>query len=789
MIDNILTHPAYAAMRQYRQFIVYVIVPSQDRPGKTDKFPVNPLTGRVDASAHDPAIWYSAEEAANYARAFGNSYGVGFVFTVNDPFFFIDIDNARAGDGWNEIAIWLLGLFPGACVEISQSRQGLHIFASGQAPQHKKKNAAYGLEFYTELRFAALTGISAQGDSASVHTPALAQITAQLFPWDRDDAGRPVEWTLAPCPEWAGPVDDGELIRRAIMSRSTASSFSGKASFADLWFADERALSLTYPAANGYDASLADAALALHLMFWTGRNCERVERLMRQSKLVRGKWDHHDTYLRELTITNAFRISVDVLQDKPLPGTGTPPDTDAPRPALSDGSTFLGAEQQLQLFAGCVYVSDAHKILIPGGRLLKHEQFRAWFGGRAFTMDNNNEKTSRDAWEAFTESQIFRCPRADTTMFQPAKPPAAIETRGSRSRVNTYWPQDVRRLAGDSGPFLAHLAKILPDERDRMILLSYMAAVVQFKGYKFQWAPLLQGVEGNGKTLFTRCVAYAVGEEYCHMPRAKEIGEKFNAWLFGNIFIGVEDVFVPEHNLDLLEILKPMITGERNERRTMNMDQIMSDVVANFFFNCNNQAALKKSRNDRRIAPFFTAQQEKEHLQRDGMDGNYFPELYAWLNRDGYAIVAEYLYTFQIPVEFNPAVSAGVGAMAYRAPRTSTTDAAMIAGEGRVEQEIREAIGAGRPGFAKGWISSHMLSVLLKDIGMLSRLSPNRRREILKAMGYDWHPGLNEGRVNNDILPDNAKPRLFVVRNHPSVFLATPAEIARAYSVDQQVSL
>ncbi|WP_236470083.1 primase-helicase family protein, partial [Escherichia coli] len=134
---------------------------------------------------------------------------------------------------------------------------------------------------------------------------------------------------------------------------------------------------------------------------------------------------------------------------------------------------------------------------------------------------------------------------------------------------NAYVPVTVASVPGDVTPFLTHLAKLLPVERDRDILLSYMAACVQYKGVKFKWAPLLQGVEGNGKTLFTLCVMEAVGSRYSHMPPAQEIGEKFNAWLFDKIFIGVEDIYVPEQKLELIETLKPMITGEYLAKRAM----------------------------------------------------------------------------------------------------------------------------------------------------------------------------------------------------------------------------
>jgi P4 family phage/plasmid primase-like protien len=121
------------------------------------------------------------------------------------------------------------------------------------------------------------------------------------------------EWTNDPCPEWRGPTDDDELIRRALRSQSGAAAFSNKASFADLWNANEEALSHTYPAeGRSYDASRADAALAQHLAFWTGKDCERIHRLMGQSKLVRDKWDREDYLPR--TILGAVSRQIDVFQ-------------------------------------------------------------------------------------------------------------------------------------------------------------------------------------------------------------------------------------------------------------------------------------------------------------------------------------------------------------------------------------------------------------------------------------------------------------------------------------------
>lgn len=793
MFETITAGAPFAALRAYRQFIVYQLVPRPD--GRTDKLPVNPHTWLVDASAHDPAIWLDATTAANYAQALGASYGVGFVFTAGDPFFFVDVDGALSSAGeWSDIAQWMVKLFDGALVEVSQSGRGLHIIGSGTYGEHRKKNAAHHLEYYTDGRFVALTGAHARGDAGTDHSQALAYLTQELFAPVVGNDGHPIEWTDAPCPEWRGPASDDELIRRACYRRQTAgSAFGSRVVFADLWEGNTDALTVAYPTASGgagpYDASSADAALAAHLMFWTGRDCARVERLMRRSALMRAKWDDRDDYLRDRTIMNALRLSRDVLQDDavvPPPGAVAVVNPDGPHMMPFEGATYLGPEQQVDLFDGCVYVADIHRAMLPGGKLYRPDQFRAHYGGYAYAMDAANERTSRNAWEAFTESQVYRAPRVDCICFKPNETPGMITDKGGLKLVNIYWPVDVPRRAGDPAPFLEHLARVLPEQRDRDILLAYMAACVQHKGYKFQWAPMIQGVQGNGKTLFSRCVAEAIGARYVHWPKASKLSNQFNGWMVGKIFYAVEDIYTPHNKDEILEDLKPMITGgDGLEIEGKGVDQISVDICGNFIFNCNKQTGLRKTEDDRRYAVFFTPQQRRQDLRRDGMHAEYFPKLYNWLKQDGgYAIVTDLLNTYAIPPELNPALERG--GRAHIAPTTSTTPEALRVGVGRAEQELAEAISAARPGFRGGWISFTMFGALLKEAGLSNRLSPNARREILQAAGYDWHPGLHEGRSPVVAMPDGDKPRLFIAKGHPAGVLREAAAIVGTYSDAQK---
>lgn len=758
-----------APLAAYRQFMGYKLVPNE-RTGKMDKKPVSVATGWV-ADPTDPAGWGTFEQAAALRVS-----GVAFVFTEHDPFWFLDIDGALQGGAWSPLAQRLIDLTAGCAIEVSQSGTGLHIIGSGPLPEHGCKNVPFGLELYHWGRIVALTGHQASGSVA--HDPGdavRAQLVAGYFP--PSEASDPdADWTDGPCEGWDGHTDDAALIEHASRAGSKAAAFgANRATFADLWEGRADVLAACYPSQTGddWDRSSADAALAQHLAFWTGKDCERIERLMWASALVREKWTDREAYMRG-TVLRACSLQRDVHQRQKPAATGGA--------EVTAGWQLIYPDKQPGFFAGCVYVRDLHRVFVPDGGLLKPEQFKVAYGGFTFMLDNEGRKTTRSPWEAFTESQAVRHPHVHATMFRPDLEPGALFEHHGRKYVNCYVPVPVRRAQGDASPFLDYLAKLLPDHRDREILLAYMAACVQHKGVKFQWWPLIQGVEGNGKTLLSRVVAEAIGMPHTATPRAEEISNKFNSWIKDKAFVYVEDVYYPDHKREVVEALKPIITNSWLPVEPKGVDQATAYVCANGMLNSNHRDAVKKTRNDRRFCFFYTAQQQDSDLQRDGMDGPYFPRLYRWLNADGYAIVAEFLHTYPIPADLNPAGDC------HRAPHTTSTEAAIAESLGAVEQEVAEAIEQGQPGFAGGWVSSMALDRLLERIKAGRRVPPSKRRELMRSLGYDWHPGLNQGRVNNMIPLDGGKPKLFIRMGHIHANLTSPAEIVRHYTEAQNFS-
>lgn len=775
-------HPGLQPLAKYDQFLIYKLVPQAS--GKANKIPLDPHTLKA-VNPHSPAAWVSAEVAQSVVEMCGEGYGLAFALTARDPFFFLDIDNCGDGQGnWSDLARSLVNQLPGAAVEVSASGTGLHVFGTGHCPDHGCKNTPLGLELYTADRFVALTNWSVSGDAGvdcSAQLPGL--VNFYFPPGIRHDAE---EWRDEAVPEWSGPSDDQELIRRMLASSSAKSAFGGGVTFKQLFEGDDAALGAKYPAINledPYDRSSADAALAQMLSFWTGKNHARVERIMRMSALARDKWDWHKSYMGT-TVGTAVGRQLDVYKGKSdtveIPESVTPQAVMRVEAYMTTGTQFLSGTNLMEYFDGCVYVQDSHRILTKSGFLLKPEQFKATYSGYEFGTTSDSGKNTRNAWEAFIDNQAIRFPRVNGTCFRPELPTGSMVVEEDRSMVNTYVPITIVKQHGDASPFIRHMEMLFPDPHDREIIYCYMAAVVQYPGIKFQWAPVIQGAEGNGKSFIGRALSYAVGARYTHLPSASQLGDgglKFNLWLVNKLLIVIEEIYVTDRK-ELTEPLKTLVTDARLEIQGKGGDQYTGDNRANFVMFTNHKDAINLSVDSRRYAMFYTPQQSAADILA-AMGNNYFVNLYNWAKSGGYAIVAQWLEDYQINEAYNPATTL------QRAPCTSSTSEAVQLSLGGVEHAIIDAVEEGRIGFRGGWISSKALNDLLVEIGASRKIPINKRKDLLEGIGYEWHPGLKNGRTTTIVFAEGIRTKLFIKKDSLLQNLTGSSEIQKRYETDQ----
>lgn len=719
--------------------------------------PANP-----ERDPHDASWWMTPEQCFQTIAAHpALELKAGVVLSDSDPYFLMDLDDCHDGLDWNDGAKHIISLFPGAAVEVSINGKGLHIVGQCQPNilgDRRNKFNLYGVEceFYHTKRFIALGhGFNGTPDldwtANLAHLLPVREAVSMLAITDQAD------------PEWSGPEDDDELISLMVASRGgTAQMFGDKASVADLWTGNVEALSRHYPSVSGdqFDRSSADAALMSHLAFWTGKNTARMDRLFRRSGLMRPKYEKHGNYdYAGNTISGAVANCRNVYKQSqkltPQESIDIPPpdvlEETPPVQLVADGfSEIMSVAEQGEFFKDCVYIAKDHRVLTPQGLLLKPAQFKTVYGGHCFIMSADGSRPSYNAFEAFTENRVTRFPKVYRTRF---KPQLSFGQSVGGDGVNCYIPPVIKTVEGDVSMMLDLLHKILPIERDRLIFLAWIAALVQNQGVKFLWSPVLQGTKGNGKSIWAEILTYCVGEQYTWKPKPKKLDAQFNQFLRNRIFINVDEMHMFS-KYELLDTLKDYITGTTQEVEQKGIDSEMdSDYCANWMFSVNPKDAVIKERDDRRFAMFFTAQQSREDMLRDGMlHDDYFPKIWHWLRReDGFAKMRHFLLNYQITPEFNPAGSC------FLAPETSSTLEAVSASYGAAEQHIFEAIESDTTGFRGGWLSTARVNDILHEVNI--KRSPKKIATIIEGMGYKF-----KFRSTRLLMHEgNAKPRLYAL--------------------------
>jgi putative DNA primase/helicase len=274
-------------MRSLPQWVCYRLEPNEE--GRPIKVPYQ-SNGGARAASNDPSTWNVFEHClAVFRKKLRKPYnGIGYIVSSDDPYTLIDLDNCV--DDAGNIEDWAKRILSevDSYAERSQSGKGIHIIAKASKPGPRCRCAAYpGIEMYDNRRFVVMTGNVLPGNCATIQ-PAANEVAAlyhRLFAEAemQKEPDKPKGRKAA-----AGPqnLSDQELIDAIISSKAGPD-------FSRLWNGDTSDY-------NG-DDSAADIALCNHLAWWTNGDAERMDRLFRQSGLMRDKWGRADYCARTLS--------------------------------------------------------------------------------------------------------------------------------------------------------------------------------------------------------------------------------------------------------------------------------------------------------------------------------------------------------------------------------------------------------------------------------------------------------------------------------------------------------
>lgn len=466
------------------------------------------------------------------------------------------------------------------------------------------------------------------------------------------------EWTDGPCVEWRGPSDDDTLIQRALASKSAAAAFGGRASFADLWTGNGGALMQAYPAEGRmYDASSADAALAAHLAFWTGRDCERIRRLMDRSALARDKWERED-YLRR-TVLNAVAHCQDVFVDEAIRrreqieeaiqiGEGSDSE-----PSADEITLDLALDRFVLLNDGnFIFDKMRPRSILALDAFHKRYAASKWFPPEESQDEKLQRMLDRRAkpkpipvtklWEEHRQRKTVH-----SITFKAGAKATVLNTEG-QDCVNTWVPHDRSLPPGDIAVFLDHVDYLFGDDAPRF--LDWLAHIEQRPGeLPHQCWLHISKEEGTGRNWLSAVIARLwPGNAAVNFDLAGMFKDGYNGTLSRKIVAVVDEIRDGggSERWKNADVLKAAITADTRKINPKFGRQSIEYNSCRWLILSNHVEALAVNEADRRFNVVYT-----EHKPRDS---GYYRRLYAAVREPVFiAGVAHFLGTRDLS-GFNP---------------------------------------------------------------------------------------------------------------------------------------
>lgn len=295
--------------------------------------------------------------------------------------------------------------------------------------------------------------------------------------------------------------------------------------------------------------------------------------------------------------------------------------------------TYLSGEDKF-------YNLRSHALMSPSA-------FNTSFSRFMLTKKDSLEGRSRpENLPSDVAMNIHQIQKADQRRYMPGMD--EIFTMNGIRYANTYSDRNVPEVPDEISRddkrnierVKAHFTHLFPDERESRIFLDYVAYIVQNPGKRPNWAVMLQGTEGDGKTFFGVLLGAVLGAENVRMLNAKTVQGDFNGWAEGQQVVFVEEIRLHGHNrYDVLNQIKPLITNDVIEIHRKGVDPYNVPNMSAYILATNYKDALPLTENDSRYFVLFSRFQTKAALDAFKEEQpDYYDNLYNAINESAGAL-------------------------------------------------------------------------------------------------------------------------------------------------------
>ena len=309
--------------------------------------------------------------------------------------------------------------------------------------------------------------------------------------------------------------------------------------------------------------------------------------------------------------------------------------------------------------------------------------------------------------------------------------------------INTFNPKSLPRTADNYsedglealGRIQRHIQLICTTNKDTGIFTEWLAHQIQFPGRKILWSPVIQSIQGIGKSFFGELLRACLGNRNVGTVAPSQTTSDFNGWAT-NVCVNIlEELRIQGHNrYEIVNALKPLITDSTIQINEKSVKPYITHNTANYLCFTNYKDSLPLSVDDRRWWVIFVPIQSLAELSEKVNEpiDEYFPNLFQCI-RSHAGEVRKWLLEYPISDTFKTTM---------QAPQTDHKLAMIATEDASIDglHEVIEIIQTGGKYFNEMVISCPDLfdAVLIKYPEL--DIKTSARNIILKKLGYTVLP-------------------------------------------------
>jgi hypothetical protein len=365
---------------------------------------------------------------------------------------------------------------------------------------------------------------------------------------------------------------------------------------------------------------------------------------------------------------------------------------------------------------------------------------------------------------------LLRRKKGTIARFKSVAYKPGLDQRISGDVFNMYVPPNITPAEGDVSWWNDHLEYLFPLEEDRMMVMNWMAWLLQNLTEKPKHALLIQGdAQGTGKSYIVEMLGRILNLRNVANINQSDLHGDFNGWAIRSKLLVIEEL----RAIDKTEVankLHPLITQDMISVNEKNLPQRNVENCFGIFAMSNHEAALNLDDTDRRYLVINTKATPR-YGKNSPASIAYYTNLYVTKLNDPAAIAA---VAYQLG-NWDYGTYSGASA----APLTAAKTSMIAAGQDELARWMEDQ---------RDIFPFNGRLVALDDIAILvpkriehraPRLSANIRSILLRKFDAE--------EMGQAILANGARPRLYAINGKGGILKnLTPKPLGAIYEADKQ---